>query len=216
MMLTSKCLVYKGSNNMRYTLLLSLAVISGCAEIRVYPVSNSHGSKGINITNESDRNGVRFNRPEPHIWVTEAGADKTSEDSAKINMSANKTHKKPKNISAGYIEEAKTDNYYTAKIVYLPNYEEEYLIEWTAGLGSVDPHFTLGDGWNLVGFDSSVDSKFSENITAISGLISAATKGGASGTNAAPFDGPGLYKLQWIKSEQADVPGHFALGAKIL
>ena len=43
-------------------------------------------------------------------------------------------------------------------IAYLPDFEEQYVISGSAGLGSVEFQLNLGQGWSLQGFDSLADN----------------------------------------------------------
>lgn len=56
-------------------------------------------------------------------------------------------------------------------LAYLPDFSEEYSIHVRAGFGVNKTKITLEDGWKLTQLDVDVDSKTSENITAIAGLI---------------------------------------------
>ena len=62
--------------------------------------------------------GVRFYRPALYVWITASPRKKGDP-----------------------VE-------YEAKIVVLPDFSEEYAIQWKTGLGSVNPRFELTDGWN--------------------------------------------------------------------
>ena len=68
-----------------------------------------------------------------------------------------------------------TNEKYSIKIVYLPDYSHPYAISISTGLfGTVSAKPQLQDGWMLTGLDSSADSKASETITAFGTLLSAA------------------------------------------
>ena len=56
-------------------------------------------------------------------------------------------------------------------IYYLPNKNEEYAIKVKSGVGSVDTKFTLENGWNLIQFGETRDSKTAEMITALTGSL---------------------------------------------
>ena len=70
-----------------------------------------------------------------------------------------------------------------ARVVYLPDVNEEYRVIPRAGIGSVTFNPKIEDGWKLTGFESTVDSKFNETVSALSGLITAAA--GVAGRGAA-------------------------------
>lgn len=112
--------------------------------------------------------GIRFYRPQPYILVSQTKDDKG-------NLTGN-----------------------SISIVYLPDPTQEYVIRERALLGTVSMKPTLTDGWNLVGLETTIDSKIPETITA---LVGAAKLGIAPGAKLAPghdVEGtikPGLYKL---------------------
>ncbi len=95
---------------------------------------------------------------------------------------------------------------YAATLVMLPDMEQEYVIQWGAGLGSVDPGFTLADGWNLTGFESSVSSGTAELVTSLGGLAGAVV---SAFLQQSTFDGAGLYRLEFDA-------GYWRLGPKVL
>lgn len=57
------------------------------------------------------------------------------------------------------------------QVVWMPDPLQEYVITTSAGIGSVEFSPTLENGWNLNGFESDIESKTAENLTALSGLI---------------------------------------------
>jgi hypothetical protein len=60
-------------------------------------------------------------------------------------------------------------------IVYLPDKSEEYVIQVKSGFGSVDTKYTLENGWNLVGFNESNESKTADIINALTGSLGGLT-----------------------------------------
>lgn len=56
-------------------------------------------------------------------------------------------------------------------ILWLPNKNEEYIINVKSGIGSVDAKFTLEGGWNLTQFGETRDSKTVDMITALTGSL---------------------------------------------
>ncbi len=134
------------------TLALGLVILSSCASIRVRPIQNNHGSKGIKL--ESKDAGVHFYRPAPFLHIGKA--------------------------KEGFV----------MQIVMLPDLTKEYVVTWKSGMGSVSPKFSLEDGWNLVSFDSSVDSKLAEVLESTAGALTAVKSNSSSRE-------PGLYKLEW-------------------
>jgi hypothetical protein len=57
------------------------------------------------------------------------------------------------------------------KPFYLPDKSEEYAITIHAGMGAAKVNPILAEGWNLTSLDTDVDSKASENISAIASLV---------------------------------------------
>lgn len=59
----------------------------------------------------------------------------------------------------------------TASIIYLPNRDRPRRLTWSGGLfGSANPNFKLENGWNLTGFETTVDSGFSAVLENIPGI----------------------------------------------
>lgn len=58
----------------------------------------------------------------------------------------------------------------TAEIKYFPDYNEEYVMIPHYWLESISMKPAVADGWNLTNFNSTVDTKIPETITAISSL----------------------------------------------
>lgn len=73
-----------------------------------------------------------------------------------------------------------------ATLVTLPDKSEEYAITMSAGIGAVKATPTLHDGWRLDSLSTDVDSKTSENLTAIAGLIKSIAPSGIGARAAAP------------------------------
>jgi len=112
--------------------------------------------------------GIRFYRPQPYILVSQTRDDKG-------NVTGN-----------------------SISVVYLPDPTQEYVIRERAWIGSVSMKPTLTDGWNLVGLDTTVDTKIPEMLNA---LLGAAKLGVAPGARQIPgkdVEAPiaaGLYKI---------------------
>ena len=114
--------------------------------------------------------GVRFYQPAPYLKVTTVVEAKDG---------ASKT----------------TLNY---EIVYLPNYEEEYVFDAKEGWGTVKSSIALQNGWMLTNIGAESDSKGPETITAFAGLLKeAAAIGTLVNTNKAEGIPPGLYRIKW-------------------
>jgi hypothetical protein len=98
------------------------------------------------------------------------------------------------------------------EIVYLPDPSHEYLAQWNSGLfGTINPNFTLDKGWNLVGFNTTVNTGMSASL-ALQGQ-GTATKTALRAEGAPPPAAlpPGLYKLVYDASQ-----GMWKLGKNVL
>jgi hypothetical protein len=175
----------------------------GCASVCVRPVANSFGSKGIELGD--DDAGVRFYRPALYVWITR------TPPSEKVNVSS-VTKKKGDTTTASTVT-LDTAPSYAATLVVLPDFTHEYVIQWSAGLGSVDPHFELADGWNLKSFDAKVESRAAENVNAVTGTITSVGKLAAGGllARSTKFEGAGLYRLD-VSSTGVLTLGDLVLG----
>lgn len=150
-----------------YVVILVL-IFLGCGSIKVIPVKNDFGSSG-KVLNEKEA-GVRFYRPSLHLWITyEPPAEKVNLEEQSKYEGANVTHKTVKSIGKGV----------KATYVMLPDFAQEYIIKWRPGIfGSVTPKFTLFEGWNLTGFESTINTGMAAQFTAgLSGSISAPITG---------------------------------------
>lgn len=107
--------------------------------------------------------GVRFYRPWPYLSLTREKKDSVESLKGQVLMLPN------------------------------PDPSEEYVITWSTGLfGTVNPNFTLADGWNLTGFNSKVESGTTGFISSVADLAAGIKDiRGASGN---PLK-PGLYLL---------------------
>ena len=183
----------------------------GCAQIIVRQVKNESGSVGMEIK-PGETSGVRFFRPALHVWITVAAP------SEKVNIATQVKGTTEEKTDVSKIKTTSTDTTtsvvpitpnpsYSAKFETLPDYSQEYIIQWQAGFGSVKPAFDLDGGWNLTKFASEVDSKTAENLTAVSSLVTSAAGALTADPN---FSGAGLYKMK------VDSEGRWSLGQKVL
>ena len=110
---------------------------------------------------------------------------------------------------APYLVLTASDKGCAAKIIYLPNGEEEYAMTITPGIGTVSLKPTLEQGWMLTGLETSVDS------TKVVDLFEVLAKAGGLGSfdassapGAAARQGlkPGLYRLRFEKGSMAVDP----------
>lgn len=190
---------------------LSIASTVGCARVKVLPVANSYGSVGKTLS--GDDSGIRFYRPAPHVWITSAAPpdkvnlvvdEKVEKDTTKKGMETTTT-------TTATVSTAGKG--YTARLVMLPDYSQEYIVQWKAGIGNVTPKFTLSEGWNLTSFDSRVESRFAETLKESVGAITNLAPLAAGGLLTAPgstFQGAGLYRLE------VDARGRLALGDLVM
>ena len=70
---------------------------------------------------------------------------------------------------------------YVLKIIYLPDREHPMSITATAGIGTAKLTPTFQNGWMLTGFTSEADSKASEMVQQVAGLVGSVTKAVAPG-----------------------------------
>jgi len=117
--------------------------------------------------------GVTFHAPAPYVWITTEAAGK---------------------------RDPSAEPAYAIEIVYLPDPEREYTIQWKPGLfGSVQPKFTLDQGWNLVAFDSAINTELNPGLS-LQGFAHLSKTAGVAGPK---FEGPGLYKLEFDTTRHA-------------
>ncbi len=163
-------------------------MLSACASVSVTQIENAKGSTGIEVKN--DTSGVRFYRPAPYLWITQADPPK--------DVNVETFREELRETGSEIITETTSVRplggpRYTAQIVMLPDYSQEYIVQWKAGIGSVKPSVSLADGWNLSSFGAEVDSKVSDTIGAVASL-------GGTVADAVDFMGqdfkPGLYRIE--------------------
>ena len=107
--------------------------------------------------------GIRYYRPKPYLKITPFDQVTTLSDESSVT--------------------GLSDEMVKLELEYLPDFTEEYSLEVTPGLGTADVQITLDKGWNLTQLNQDLDSKFDENLTAVTGLLSALAP---SGVVAAP------------------------------
>lgn len=195
-----------------WALYLALSTLSAlaCANVQVRPVENEFGSRGVALAKGAA--GVRFYRPAPHVWLTQDAAP------VKLNVIVNeKTVVTKENGGTTTAKSTATlpaspTKIYSARLVMLPDYSQEYIIQWSAGAGSVKPKFTLTDGWNLASFTSEIDSQVEENISALSGAVKNVAAAAAGALVRDPqFRGAGLYRLR-VRTDGTLALGELVLG----
>lgn len=162
---------------MRHVLLSTCLLLNGCA-------GNIWISK-VDPASGPERGrdpGVQFHAPAPYVWITTAAPGKRDAPTAEAA--------------------------YTIEIVYLPDPERAYAIHWKPGLfGSVQPKFTLDQGWNLVAFDSAINTELNSGVS-LQGFAHLSKTARITGPT---FDGPGLYKLEFDASKRTWTLGRRAL-----
>lgn len=101
-----------------------------------------------------------------------------------------------------------------SEIIVLPDLSEDYRIIPHPGIGSIILNPTLTNGWNLTGFNTTIDTQIDENITAIAGLVSAVASLPILGKAAERgVVGPGLYRFVYDEKDSKYVEGLKLVGA---
>jgi hypothetical protein len=93
--------------------------------------------------------GIRFYRPKPFLFI--GPAESKAEKSSAIQP-------------------------VVIRLDYLPDYEEEYSIRMTPGLGQADLNVALEHGWNLTSVNAKTDQRYAEIIGSVAQLAGAASK----------------------------------------
>src|SRR5262249_54080004 len=125
----------------------------------------------------------------PYVWITRATKSGTTGRTSK--------------------DSSDQRNPYTIEVIYLPDPTHEYVVEWKSGwFGAVTPKFTLDNGWNLVAFESTINTAFS-GWAGVTGFAqrTITSKARMAEAEAEPS---GLYKLEYDKGKAA-----WTLGAKV-
>jgi nitrogen fixation protein len=156
-----------------FILWVSLCMLSGCAGVTV-----------TKITDSTYKEGVRFYRPWPYLWVTkEATRESTAE----------KVNDKTKNTTTETSKNVTTDKY-SSKIIWLPKYDEEYVVKTTGLIGSAKYNIALADGWQLTSMGMERDTQIPQTITAVTGALTGVA--GLFVTGRKIKNPPGLYPLK--------------------
>jgi hypothetical protein len=168
------------------SLVLLLAVLNvGCARMVV------KRNPGPN-----DR-GIRFYRPKPYLFIGPSGGGQPS-DGQSVATDGSEGTTTPKEKAVAYEEPMrapapnpdatkadtkkasqladKTAISVTMHIEYLPDYNEEYSIRVTPGLGQASLKVSLQNGWNLNSVDEATDQKYAEILGSVASLVGAAAK----------------------------------------
>ena len=151
------------------------------------------GCAGLTVKRAEDGDeGVRFRRPKPYLVLTRGEVEPSDGQEKKgggkeapaVDASAKASGGEPTPVKL------------TAKIVMLPDPDpaQEYVIDWNNGwFGSVSPKFTLTDGWNLTGMDSSVEAGGSAALTSLAEVVGSIADFAAAPGTPTP---PGIYPLE--------------------
>ena len=162
---------------MRHVLLSTCLLLTGCAG-NIW-ISKADPASGPVRGRDT---GVQFHAPAPYVWITTAAAGKREAPSSEPG--------------------------YAIEIVYLPDPERAYTIHWRPGLfGSVQPKFTLDQGWNLVAFDSAINTELNSGVS-LQGFAHLSKTARITGPN---DEGPGLYNLEFDAAKHAWTLGRRAL-----
>jgi len=128
---------------MKYCFLILTLVFVGCApKVNVVKLCG----------NDSSTQGIRYYRPKPYLLITPVNETTTTEK--------DKTKTTTSTPGAKYVN---------MNLEYLPDYGEEYAIQVRPGLGTADVKIELEDGWKLASLNQTLDTKFSENLQALTG-----------------------------------------------
>lgn len=170
--------------------------------------------------------GFRFNRPKPYLFIGPADAEAKKSDSGssakgggtgsgseegeeqeqikvegQIKISGNMNAKQPA-----------PDNLFTKVVIeikYLPDYNEEYSVKLTPGIGQGKLEFKLDDGWNLTSVGIQTDQRLPELISSIASLVSAVKPGGKAGGAPTPSSTAKTQsedKSKYLVDTRRDVP----------
>ena len=125
--------------------------------------------------------GIRYYRPKPYLLLKPSGKTTTTGTGAK----------------AVAVTEV-SDEFVEISMEYLPDFSEEYSLKVRPGLGTATVNIGLEDGWNLTTIDQTLDSKFSENVGAITELAKAAASFGATAGEGAASPSPNTRSQKWV------------------
>jgi hypothetical protein len=104
--------------------------------------------------------GIRYYRPKPYLLIT-AGPVSSDTKSAE-HQPSEVGHSGPSNPH---------ENKLTMQLQYLPDFSEEYSINFRPGLmGTAEVSVSLDDGWNLKAINQKSDNKVPETISALGSL----------------------------------------------
>jgi uncharacterized protein YceK len=181
-------------------LMMPVLVLSGCASVNVTPL-NANGTP-----NKKAADGIRYYLPLPYLLVVELpptlvtnGASPASDDQNlsedDANIAASGGGSKPKPPASGNTTNQSSSSamtspapasdvsfsaatpQYMIKLIYLPDLQHPMAMTESAGIGTADMKPNLQDGWMLTSLDAPIDSKASENITAVGSLLSSVASG---------------------------------------
>ena len=144
----------------------------GCASVKVKRVP----------AHDANVEGLRFYRPRPYLLVSDEPEQGTTAKGATA---------KP---AMGGIAGATSTLHFS--IVWLPDLSQEYVIQASAGMGTVTFNPTLENGWKLTALNANVDSKTAELLTAAGTMV---TKAGVGKSEASTTRSqrivPGLFRF---------------------
>lgn len=102
------------------------------------------------VDDKDTSDGVHFCQPRPYLLVSN----------------------QPQKNDKGDVQ----SNAFSSQIIWLPDYSRCYVVKIKPGWGTVDGSVKLQNGWMLDTLGSKMDSKSTETITALTGLVSTAAK----------------------------------------
>ena len=197
------------TNQCKYSALLALMLLSGCAQVRIIPL-DTDGKAKMDL-----QEGVRYFLPKPYLLVAEVPVDDVTQTQIEeMTLPSDKQGgKKTTTIKKGGGKASTTGNggadgdgaapagsgdspassgntsfamftkQYGIKLIYLPDYSRPMAMSESTGLiGTSQMKPVLQDGWMLTSLDASADAKVAETLTALASLISSVKGVGSAAT----------------------------------
>ena len=174
-------------------LLVGLVLCAGCTTVKVKRVCHP------------DQQGIRYYRPKPYLFISgkpvqqeEKKPVATIFQNEPFKVGANSLERFPTTQAANFESDLSTSFKQSANstsanrlelsmsLQYLPDFSEEYAIQYRPGLGKGELKVELENGWNLKSIGIVTDQQTDEIITSVASLISSLPMGvreGPPGSN---------------------------------
>ncbi|WP_157605443.1 hypothetical protein [Schlesneria paludicola] len=137
--------------------------------------------------------GIRYWRPKPYLFIGPAGSEpQASAKPGDQSKGGNNETKLVQDPDKPTITEVSNFTKVSMTIRYMPDYNEEYSIRMTPGLGIGKLDIVLQDGWNLTTVGIQQDQQTAAILNSVAGLISAVHGGSPAAskdTKNASFNG---------------------------